>query len=126
MRGAFIGMDRYSEHPVDACIRIADGNTGSYGNWDIGFVWSAETKKYEVTTDSDLPVFAAKLGVGPGPEAKTIDGAFCRTDTTSRMLGRLSQRYNLLRDEIMAVKAGLMPRRVAGSNGVLCLEVEVR
>jgi hypothetical protein len=126
MRGAFAGVDRYNTQEVEACIKIADGNTGSYGNWDIGFKWNAEERKYDVITDSDLPGFGQRLGVGASADAKSISGEFCRTDNNSRMLGRLIQRYNLIRDERTAAMQNYMTRRIPAKDGMIVLEATRR
>lgn len=127
MRGAFARTDDYSQgQEVDACIKIADGNTGSYGNWDIGFKWNPEAKKYDVITDSDLAYHGEKLGLGAQQLAKTIEGPMCTLNNQSRMLGRLIQRYNIIRDETTAAKAGYLTRRIPGKDGQMMLEAEVR
>lgn len=111
---------RGAQAKVDACIRIENSQ------YDVGLQWNAEKKQYDVITES---MMRGELsgGMGAAATSKTIGGNSCTVDWNAMVLGRLHQRYNIIRDEITAARNGMMTKRVNDpATGIMQLEVEVR
>lgn len=106
--------------PMDAVIKIEGGP------WDIGLKLNKATGVYEVNTESDMREHTSG-GMGASLSSKSItDGKSCAWSPGMAAVGRLAQRYNIIRDEITASKRGYITRRSKGSDGVMMLEAEMR